>query len=127
MSAIKAAQAGEFISSLDAPVTRGGANFSGGQKQRLSIARALAGSPLLLIFDDSSSALDYSTELKLRRELNKLKNTTKVIITQRASSVKNAQHIIVLEEGVPVGGGTHEELLASCRIYQEICQIQGIE
>ncbi len=102
-----------------------GANLSGGQKQRILIARALAAHPDILILDDSSSALDYRTDALLRKELKEhFKDTTTVIIAQRISSIMHADHILVLEDGAMIGYGTHEELLASCRVYQEIGRSQ---
>ena len=106
-----------------------GANLSGGQKQRILIARALAAHPDILILDDSSSALDYRTDASLRKELREhFKNTTTVIIAQRISSIMHADHILVLEDGAMIGYGTHEELLLSCPVYQEIGHSQmGID
>ena len=106
-----------------------GANLSGGQKQRILIARALAAHPDILILDDSSSALDYRTDASLRKELREhFKNTTTVIIAQRISSIMHADHILVLEDGAMIGYGTHEELLLSCPVYQEIGRSQmGID
>lgn len=106
-----------------------GANLSGGQKQRILIARALAAHPDILILDDSSSALDYRTDASLRRELREnFKDTTTVIIAQRISSIMHADHILVLEDGAMIGYGTHEELMASCPVYQEIGRSQmGID
>lgn len=102
-----------------------GANLSGGQKQRVMIARALAAKPEILILDDSSSALDYRTDLELRRGIREhYKDTTLVIIAQRVSSVRNADHILVLEDGVPIGCGTHEELMETCDVYSEISRMQ---
>ena len=102
-----------------------GANFSGGQKQRLLIARALAGRPEILILDDASSALDYKTDASLRRELKKhYKGTTTIIIAQRISSIKHAERIIVLDEGRILGYGTHDELIKSNELYQEIASTQ---
>lgn len=102
-----------------------GANLSGGQKQRILIARALAAHPDILILDDSSSALDYRTDALLRKELKEhFKDTTTVIIAQRISSIMHADHILVLEDGAMIGYGTHEELLASCQVYQEIGRSQ---
>ncbi len=102
-----------------------GANLSGGQKQRILIARALAAHPDILILDDSSSALDYHTDALLRKELKEhFKDTTTVIIAQRISSIMHADHILVLEDGAMIGYGTHEELLASCQVYQEIGRSQ---
>lgn len=108
-------------------ITQGGSNVSGGQKQRLSIARALAGNPDIYIFDDSFSALDYATDLKLRNELNELvkqRNATVFIVAQRISSIRNANKIIVLDEGHIVGNGTHEELLKNCSVYRDIARSQ---
>jgi ABC-type multidrug transport system fused ATPase/permease subunit len=122
MSAAEIAQAAEFIKEkggLDAPVEQGGKNFSGGQKQRLTVARALVRNPEILILDDSSSALDYATDAELRRGIRGL-NTTVIIVSQRASSVRDADKIIVLDEGKAVGIGTHEELMSSCEVYREI-------
>ncbi|MBQ8685820.1 MAG: ABC transporter ATP-binding protein [Clostridia bacterium] len=122
MRAARIAQAEEFIlqkGGLDAVVEQGGKNFSGGQKQRLIVARALVRDPDILILDDSSSALDYATDAALRRELRKLETTT-FIVSQRASSVMHADKIIVLDDGKAVGIGTHEELMRSCEVYKEI-------
>lgn len=106
---------------LDAIVEQNGRNFSGGQKQRLTIARALIRKPEVLIFDDSQSALDYQTDAKLRKNLKELDyNPTIFMVSQRTSSIMNADKIVVLEEGRMVGFGTHEELLKSCVVYQEI-------
>lgn len=124
-SAARDAQAMEFISNLadgfGHMLTPKGTNLSGGQKQRLLVARALAGRPELLILDDSSSALDYKTDAQLRKALSRhFGGTTTVIIAQRISSLKHADHILVLEEGKPLGYGTHEELLKSCAVYRQI-------
>jgi ABC-type multidrug transport system fused ATPase/permease subunit len=100
-------------------VEQGGKNFSGGQKQRLTVARALVRNPEILILDDSSSALDYATDAELRRGIRGL-NTTVIIVSQRASSVRDADKIIVLDEGKAVGIGTHEELMSSSEVYREI-------
>ena len=108
-------------------ITQGGTNVSGGQKQRLSIARALGKKRNIYIFDDSFSALDYATDKKLREELNKLINKTKatvLIVAQRISTIKNADKIIVIDKGKIVGEGKHKELLASCKVYQEIATSQ---
>lgn len=123
--ALAEAQAKEFVEAkeggLDAPVEQEGRNFSGGQRQRLTIARALVGRPKILILDDSASALDYATEAALRTAIRKLPGETTVfIVSQRASSIRHADQIIVLEDGEMAGLGTHEELLASCEVYQEI-------
>ena len=120
--AAKIAQADEFIrqkGGLDTPVEQGGKNFSGGQKQRLTVARALVRNPDILILDDSSSALDYATDAELRRGIREL-DTTVVIVSQRASSVREADKILVLDEGEAVGMGTHEALMQSCEVYREI-------
>ena len=129
ISALKTAQSWEFVSQkpegLDAPVSQGGKNFSGGQKQRLSIARALVGKPDILILDDSTSALDYATDLALRKALKSdMAETTVIMISQRTTSIKDADRIIVMDEGQAVGIGTHEELLESCPVYQEIYRSQ---
>lgn len=121
-AAAKIAQADEFIKQkggLDTPVEQGGKNFSGGQKQRLTVARALVRNPDILILDDSSSALDYATDAEMRRGIREL-DTTVVIVSQRASSVREADKILVLDEGEVVGMGTHEELMQSCEVYREI-------
>lgn len=102
-----------------------GANLSGGQKQRVLIARALAARPEILILDDSSSALDYQTDARLRRGIREnYHDTTLVIVAQRVSSIRNADHILVLEDGVPIGYGTHEELMEGCGVYAEISRMQ---
>ena len=105
---------------LDAVVEQNGRNFSGGQKQRLTIARALVKKPEILILDDSASALDYATDAKLRKALDEIEDSTVFIVSQRASSIKNADLIIVLDDGKIVGMGTNDELLKSCEVYQEI-------
>ncbi len=122
MAAAKLAQAEDIIlgkGGLDSPVEQGGKNLSGGQKQRLTIARALVKQPEILILDDSSSALDYATDAALRAGLRGL-DTTTFIVSQRASSVKDADKIIVLDDGKAVGIGTHEELMEYCQVYREI-------
>ncbi len=129
MEAIEAAQAGDFIASeergLDAAVAQGGTNFSGGQKQRLSIARAIARKPEILIFDDSFSALDYKTDRVLRKTLDeKLADTTRIIVAQRIGTIRDADQIIVLDEGRIAGKGTHDELMKNCEVYQEIALSQ---
>ena len=102
-----------------------GANLSGGQKQRVLIARAMASRPEILILDDSSSALDYRTDAQLRKGIKEhFPDTTLVIIAQRVSSIRNADHILVLEDGIPIGYGTHEELMESCSVYSEISKTQ---
>ena len=127
MDALEKAQAKDFILEkegvLDAVVEQGGKNFSGGQRQRLTIARALVSKPEILILDDSSSALDYLTDLNLRRAISQM-DCTVVIVSQRASSVMNADKIVVLDDGETVGIGTHTELLASCDVYREIYETQ---
>ncbi|WP_270738780.1 ABC transporter ATP-binding protein [Massilioclostridium coli] len=130
IEALKAAQAYDFVKTLNkgihSQIHEGGKNFSGGQQQRLSIARALVRKPDLLILDDSLSALDYQTDLKLRRSLKEyLKNGTIIIVSQRISSVTLADHILVLDDGKLVGHGKHEELLQTCETYQEIYQSQS--
>ena len=126
--AAKDAQAAFFVEEtggMDASLEARGANLSGGQKQRLLIARALAGRPEVLILDDSSSALDYQTDARLRRTIHsEYGDTTTVIIAQRVSSVKNCDRILVLEEGKMLGFGTHRELMESCRLYREISRLQ---
>ncbi len=127
--AAQIAQATEFIQNKEekfkSPIAQGGNNVSGGQKQRLSIARALAIDPEILIFDDSFSALDLKTDKALREELSKqTKNKTVIIVAQRISTIMNADQIIVLEEGKIVGKGTHEELLKNCETYKQIALSQ---
>lgn len=127
--ALELAQAKEFVEKLEkgiyVPIAQGGANVSGGQKQRLSIARALARKPEILIFDDSFSALDYKTDAKLRAGLNeKLKGVTCLIVAQRIGTIRNADKIVVLDEGRMAGIGTHRELLQNCRVYREIAASQ---
>lgn len=123
--ALSVAQAAEVVDKkdgkLDAEVEQGGKNFSGGQKQRLTIARALVKQPEILIMDDSSSALDYATDAKLRQAIhNMLNRPTVFIVSQRAASIMYADKIIVLDDGTVAGTGTHEELLKDCSVYQEI-------
>ena len=122
--AIDMAQAREVVEGkggLDGKISPGGKNLSGGQKQRLTIARALVKKPEILILDDSASALDYATDAKLRSALRTLDgNTTTFIVSQRASSIRHADKIVVLDDGEMAGVGTHEELLASCDVYKEI-------
>ena len=127
IEAAKTAQSYEFIMErgLDFPLAIKGANLSGGQKQRLLITRALANNPSILILDDSSSALDYKTDARLRSEIRKhYKNTTTIMVAQRVSSIMNCNKIIVMDEGKMVGYGTHEELLKQCEIYREISHSQ---
>ena len=123
------AEAKNFImekeKNYNSPISQGGKNVSGGQKQRLAIARAVARNPEIYIFDDSFSALDYKTDSNVRKNLSKkIKNSTVVIVTQRVSTVLNANQIIVLDEGKMVGIGTHKELLNSCEVYREIASSQ---
>ena len=123
--ALKTAQASEVVlgkdGGLDAPVEQGGANFSGGQRQRLTIARALVRKPSILILDDSASALDYATDANLRMAIRNMENPpTTFIVSQRAASVRYADEILVLDDGLLVGRGTHEDLLKDCPTYQEI-------
>lgn len=127
--AIDVAQATDFVSKMDgeleAHIARGGTNVSGGQKQRLSIARAIARNPEIYIFDDTFSALDYQTDAKLRKELKKYtKEATCLIVAQRIGTIINADKIIVLEKGKCVGIGTHKELLKNCDVYKEIALSQ---
>lgn len=124
-AALEIAQAREVVKDkegeLDAAVEQGGANFSGGQRQRLTIARALVGKPRILILDDSASALDYATDARLRMAIRRMKNPpTTFIVSQRAASVRYADLILVLDDGELVGSGTHETLLRDCSVYQEI-------
>ena len=128
-AALEAAQAADFVrekeGGLDAPVEQKGRNLSGGQKQRLTIARALVGSPEILILDDSASALDFATDARLRKALRELAgDPTVFIISQRTSSIKGADLILVLDEGDVVGMGTHDSLLAACEVYREIHESQ---
>ena len=110
---------------IDSHVARGGTNISGGQKQRLSIARAIARDPEIYIFDDSFSALDYQTDARLRNELKTYtKDATSLIVAQRIGTIMNADKIIVLDKGECVGIGTHKELLKSCEVYKEIALSQ---
>lgn len=127
--AAKTAQAKDFIrqqnKGYDTLVLQGAKNFSGGQKQRLTIARALAAQPKILILDDSSSALDYATDARLRQALkDECRDMTVVIVSQRTSSIRHADQILVLDDGKIVGKGTHEELLKDCKEYREICESQ---
>lgn len=124
-AALKTAQATEVVTcksgGLDAPVSQLGANFSGGQKQRLTIARALVRKPSILILDDSASALDYATDARLRSAIRSMDNApTTFIVSQRAASVRHADKILVLDDGMLVGCGTHEQLLESSEVYREI-------
>ena len=128
-AALETAQAAEFVrqkpGQLDDPVEQGGRNLSGGQKQRLTIARALVSKPDILILDDSASALDYATDAALRRALRELPDTTTTfIVSQRTSSIRHADQILVLDDGELVGCGTHDELLQNCPVYAEIHESQ---
>ncbi len=123
--ALEISQSAEFVDAkpegIMTQISQGGKNLSGGQRQRLTIARALVRQPEILILDDSASALDYATDLKLRRAIHEMENTPAVfIVSQRASSILNADLIVVLDDGEVAGMGTHDELLASCEVYQEI-------
>ena len=127
--AVEVAQAKEFVEKMedkyDSHIARGGTNISGGQKQRLSIARAIARNPEIYIFDDSFSALDYQTDLTLRQELKKYtKNATSMIVAQRIGTIMNADKIVVLDKGECVGFGTHKSLLKDCEVYKEIALSQ---
>lgn len=127
--AVAIAQAAEFVESPDVgysgTVAQGGSNFSGGQKQRLSIARAVARDPEILIFDDSFSALDYKTDHALRQALREqTSGTTNIIVAQRIGTIRDADCILVIEDGAIVGKGTHRELMESCKVYQEIAYSQ---
>ena len=129
IKAARIAQAEEFIENKEekykAPISQGGNNVSGGQKQRLSIARALAINPEILVFDDSFSALDLKTDLKLRKALEEITaNKTVIIVAQRINTIINANKIIVLDEGKIVGIGTHKELLENNEVYQQIALSQ---
>jgi ATP-binding cassette subfamily B protein len=127
--ALDIAQASEFVfaseEGMQSDISQGGTNVSGGQKQRLSIARALVKKPPIFIFDDSFSALDFKTDAALRSELKKKTgDSTVLIVTQRVATVKNADQIIVLDQGRVVGKGTHKELMTTCETYQEIASSQ---
>ena len=130
LSAVKIAQALDVVDGkggLDATVEQGGRNFSGGQKQRLTIARAIVKKPEILILDDSASALDYATDAALRSAIRELNEMTVFIVSQRASSIMHADKIIVLDDGEAVGIGTHEQLLNECDVYREIYATQFSE
>jgi ATP-binding cassette subfamily B protein len=127
--AAEIAQAADFIEEkegrYDSPIAQGGTNVSGGQKQRLSIARAIARNPEILIFDDSFSALDYKTDVALRKALKEAtRDTTTLIVAQRISTILHADQIIVLDEGKMVGRGTHAELMENCEVYRQIAVSQ---
>jgi ATP-binding cassette subfamily B protein len=128
-AALEVAQARDFVEAmpggLEAPITQGGSNLSGGQRQRLAIARALVRRPQIYLFDDSFSALDLATDARLRAALAPTtRDATVVIVAQRVSTIADADQIIVLEDGLIAGKGTHEELLATCGTYQEIVESQ---
>ena len=127
--ATEIAQATEFIEAkddkYDSSIAQGGSNVSGGQKQRLAIARAIAKDPKIFIFDDSFSALDLKTDATLRKALgDNVKNSTVIIVAQRISTILRAEQILVLDDGKIVGKGTHEELMKSCEVYQQIAKSQ---
>lgn len=127
--AVMTAQSYDFVTAkeggFDAPISQGGANVSGGQRQRLAIARAIARKPEIYIFDDSFSALDYKTDAALRKALlSEAKEATVILVAQRVSTIKNADRILVLEDGRCVGQGRHEELMKSCEVYREIVYSQ---
>jgi len=127
--ALEVAQAGDFVrrmpGGLDARIEQGGTNVSGGQRQRLAIARAIVHQPDILVFDDSFSALDLTTDARLRQALwRELPNVTKIVVAQRVSTITDADRIIVLDDGGMVGIGTHEELLETCETYRQIVESQ---
>ena len=129
IKALKIAQAWEFVEKLprklDTVISQGGKNLSGGQKQRITIARAFTGNPKIVILDDSTSALDYATDLAFRKAVkDNLRDTTVIMISQRATSLKDADNIIVMDDGKTAGTGTHAELLESCEVYREIYNSQ---
>ena len=127
--ALDTAQAREFVDSkgegLDLHIDQGGRNLSGGQRQRLAIARALVRKPEILIMDDSASALDFATDARLRKAIREnTRDMTVFIVSQRATTIKGADTILVLDEGHLAGAGTHKELLKDCQVYREICLSQ---
>jgi ATP-binding cassette subfamily B protein len=127
--ALEIAQADDFVRAmpegLDAPIAQGGTNVSGGQRQRLAIARAVVKRPQIYLFDDSFSALDLATDARLRAALRPVtRDATVLIVAQRVSTIRDADLILVLEDGVVVGRGTHHELLEDCPTYQEIVESQ---
>ena len=128
IDALKKSQSYEFVmekeKGLDAEVAQSGKNFSGGQKQRLTIARALVGKPEILILDDSSSALDFATDARLRAAIRALEGVTTFVVSQRTSSIMHADQILVLDDGQMAGLGTHETLLENCQVYREIYESQ---
>lgn len=125
-SALSIAQA-DFVGDINAHVEQGGKNLSGGQKQRITIARAVAMKPSILILDDSSSALDASTDFKLRKAISdNCKDTTVIMVSQRAGTLRKADLIVVLDDGTIVGTGKHDELMKTCSVYREICESQGV-
>ena len=130
--ALVISQSKEFVDNLkdglDTMINQDGKNLSGGQRQRLTIARALVSNPKILILDDSSSALDFATDAKLRKALNELKKSeklTSITVSQRATSIKYSDLIIVMDDGKIVGLGTHDDLIYSCDVYREICLSQN--
>ncbi len=128
-NAMDIAQASDFVHAMDddvnSQISQGGSNVSGGQKQRLSIARAVAGKPEILIFDDSFSALDYKTDKALRQRIKTdLKGTTCLIVAQRIGTIRHADKIVVLDNGEVAGIGTHDELMKNCTVYQQIALSQ---
>ena len=128
IQSLKDAEAYEFVNKyedgINHPINENGSNFSGGQKQRLCIGRALVRKPEILILDDATSALDLLTDKKVRSNILNYKDMTKVIISQRVSTIQNADYILVLDGGKVVGLGKHEQLMNDCPIYQEIYQTQ---
>jgi ATP-binding cassette subfamily B protein len=128
--ALRVAQAEDFVrampGALDAPVAQGGSNLSGGQRQRLAIARAVVRRPDIYLFDDSFSALDLATDARLRAALApQVGDAAVIVVAQRVSTIRNADRILVLEDGEAVGIGTHDELLSTCPTYQEIVESQA--